>query len=111
LISVVGKAVSVVLQARAGPLDFTRVIRQRGIPAPLKMTDLKRGEISRSAPQTGIPTNKKGTVEAVPSLRSNLQRTYDFFSTSRLFCTLKTPNTWLARMPATCLSVGLATVP
>ena len=36
---------------------------------------------------------------------------YDLPATSRLLCTLKAPNTWLARMPATCLSIELPTTP
>ena len=68
----------------------------------------------------GTVTAKKGTAEAVPSLlhfqpctSGTLAPTltYEPFTTSRLFCTLKTPKTWLARMPAICLSIAVATVP
>ena len=65
-----------------------------------------------------IHCTRKGATEAAPSfLRSSPARAgrsrlhYEPFTTSRLFSTLKTPKTWLARMPAICLSIAVATVP
>jgi len=75
-----------------------------GTPALQNPTELR----------SAVNENKKGTAEAVPfctSGRSRLHLRYEPFTTSRLFCTLNTPKTWLARMPATCLSIGVATVP
>jgi hypothetical protein len=36
---------------------------------------------------------------------------YDFPATARLFFTLKAPKTWLALIPAICLSIAVPTTP
>jgi len=94
---------------------------------------------SKTRPNTNtFPTQtlcshaKKGTAEAVPfpvyvvgsplngrDARAHIGHkpeaafvwSYEPLTTSRLFSTLNTPNTWFAFIPAICLSMGLATVP
>jgi hypothetical protein len=51
---------------------------------------------------------KKGAASACAAPFST--STYDF-TTSSLFSTVKAPKIWLARIPATCLSIVLSTAP
>jgi pimeloyl-ACP methyl ester carboxylesterase len=68
------------------------------------------GKEQRNSSPQASPLASLKKARPKPCLPS-IQLAYEPLTTSRLFCTLNTPNTWFARMPAICLSMALATVP